>query len=348
MEPDRQELPPRSPEGRGLLSVVVPCFDEEAVIGEAHRRLAAALGTLPGMDFEIVYVDDGSRDATPDLLREIQQVDRRVRLVVLSRNFGQDLAITAGLEHAAGDAVVLIDADLQDPPEVIPEMVERWRQGVAVAYGQRTEREGESRFKLWTAAAFYRLIARVSEVSIPRNTGNFRLMDRAVVEAFLSMPESARFVRGMVTWTGFRQEPVPFRRAARFAGDTKWPLRHMIRLALDAVLSFSDLPLRLLTWLGAAALAASLVGAGLLLAVRLAAETPVGAAAAVAVAAVFLGGVQLLAAGVLGEYLGRIYREVRRRPLYLVAERLGFRTEGGPAGGRRPLSGGAAGRAPAA
>ena len=343
MGPDRQEPPPRSAEGRALLSVVVPCFDEEAVIGEAHRRLAAALGTLPGgMDFELVYVDDGSRDATPRLLREIQQADRRVRLVVLSRNFGQDLAITAGLEHAAGDAVVLIDADLQDPPEVIPEMVERWRQGVAVAYGQRTEREGESRFKLWTAAAFYRLIARVSEVSIPRNTGNFRLMDRAVVEAFLSMPESARFVRGMVTWTGFRQEPVPFRRAARFAGDTKWPLRHMIRLGLDAVLSFSDLPLRLLTWFGAAALAASLAGAGLLLALR-----PVGGAAAtVVVAAVFLGGVQLLVAGVLGEYLGRIYREVRRRPLYLVAERLGFATEGGP--GRRPPSGGAPRRAPAA
>lgn len=344
MEPDRQEPPPRSPEGRGLLSVVVPCFDEEAVIGEAHRRLAAALGNLPGMDFELVYVDDGSRDATPRLLREIQRADRRVRLVVLSRNFGQDLAITAGLEHAAGDAVVLIDADLQDPPEVIPEMVERWRQGVAVAYGQRTEREGESRFKLWTAAAFYRLIARVSEVSIPRNTGNFRLMDRAVVDAFLSMPESARFVRGMVTWTGFRQEPVPFRRAARFAGDTKWPLRHMIRLGLDAVFSFSDLPLRLLTWLGAAALAAGLVGAGVLLAVR----PVVGASATVVVAAVFLGGVQLLAAGVLGEYLGRIYREVRRRPLYLVAERLGFGTGGGSAGGRRPPSGGAAGRAPAA
>ena len=233
---------------RVLLSIVVPCFNEEAVIRETHRRLVATLDTVPDLDFEIIYVDDGSRDATLNLLRNLQQADARVRVLALSRNFGHQMAVTAGLQHVAGQVVVLIDADLQDPPEVIPEMLDRWREGADVAYGVRTQRDGETRFKRWTANAFYRLLARLADISIPLDTGDFRLMDRTVVNAILAMPERDRFVRGMVAWTGFRQEPVPYRRAARLAGETGWPLRKMVRLAIDGLVSFSPpCPLRLAT-----------------------------------------------------------------------------------------------------
>ena len=316
----------RAPADR--LSVVVPCFDEEAVIGETHRRLVATLEAVPDLDFELVYVDDGSRDTTLNLLRDLQQADARVRVLALSRNFGHQIAITAGLKCAAGDAVVVIDADLQDPPEVIPEMLDRWREGAYVAYGMRTERDGETRFKRWTARAFYGLLARLTDISMPLDTGDFRLMDRTVVNALLAMPERDRFVRGMVTWTGFRQEPVHFRRPARKAGETKYALGKMLRLAVDAILSFSPAPLRLATWLGflASGLAVSGIVPVLVLhlftAVRISGWTPL------LIAILFLGGAQLVVLGILGEYLGRIYGEVKRRPLYLVKERLGFTASG--------------------
>ena len=225
-----------------LLSVVVPCCDEEAVIGETHRRLVATQEAVPELDFELVYVDDGSRDTTLNLLHELQRADARVRVLALSRNFGHEIAIIAGLKCAAGDAAALIDADLQDPPEVIPEMLERWRRGADVAYGLRTEREGETRFKRWAASVFYRLLNRLVDIPIPLDTGDFRLMDRKVVDAVLAMPERDRFVRGMVPWTGFRQEPVPYRCAARAAGETKYPFGKMLRLAIDGILSFSLAP----------------------------------------------------------------------------------------------------------
>ena len=240
--------PPDGGSPRALLSVVVPCFDEEAVIGETHRRLVATLQSVPDLDFELVYVDDGSRDATLNLLRELQRADARVRVLALSRNFGHQTAVTAGLQCAVGDAVVLIDADLQEPPEVIPEMLERWRRGTDDAYGLRTERDGETRFKRWASGAFYRLLNRLVDIPIPLDTGDFRLMDRKVVDAVLAMPERDRFVRGMVAWTGFRQEPVPYRRAARAAGETKYPFGKLLRLAIDGILSFSLAPLRLVTW----------------------------------------------------------------------------------------------------
>ena len=241
-------VPTRRRQPRALLSVVVPCFDEEAVIGETYRRLVATLETVPDLDFELVYVDDGSRDATLNVLRDLQRADARVRVLALSRNFGHEIAITAGLQYAAGDAVVLIDADLQDPPEVIPEMLEHWRRGADVAYGLRTERDGETRFKRWTSSAFYRLLDRLADIPIPLDTGDFRLMDRKVVDAFLAMPERDRFARAMVAWTGFRQEPVPYRRAARAAGETKYPFGKRLRVAIDGILSFSLAPLRLVTW----------------------------------------------------------------------------------------------------
>ena len=306
------------------LSVVVPCFDEEAVIRETHRRLVATLETVPGLDFDLVYVDDGSRDSTLNLLRGLQRDDARVRVLALSRNFGHEVAIAAGLKSAAGDAVVLIDADLQDPPEIILEMLERWRQGADVAYGQRTERDGETRSKRWTATAFYRLLNGLAGIPIPLDTGAFRLMDRKVVDAFLAMPERDRFARAMVAWTGFRQEPVRYRRAARAAGETKYDLRNMLRLAIDGILSFTFAPLRLATWLGFLACGLTLAGVVYFLVVRTLTDLMVSGWTSLLVAILFLGGVQLVVLGILGEYLGRIYHEVKRRPLYFVKERLGF------------------------
>ena len=307
-----------------LLSVVVPCFNEEAVIRETHRGLVAALEKVPELDFELIYVDDGSRDATLKLLRGLQRMDERVRVLALSRNFGQQIAVTAGLQCAEGDAVVIIDSDLQDPPAVILEMLEHWREGVDVAYGLRTEREGETTFKRWTASAFYRLINRIADVAIPVDTGDFRLMDRKVVNAFLAMPERDRLMRGMVAWTGFRQEPVPYRRAVRTAGETKYSFRKMLRLAIDGILSFSMVPVRLATYGGFCTSGLALLGIAYALGLRIFFDIWITGWTLLFIAIVFFGGVQLVFIGIMGEYLGRIYGEVKRRPLYLIKERLGF------------------------
>ncbi|MCE2435050.1 MAG: glycosyltransferase family 2 protein [Candidatus Latescibacteria bacterium] len=309
------------------LSVVVPCFNEEAVIRETHRQLVSTLEQVPELDFELVYVDDGSRDGTLDLLRGIQRADSRVRVLVLSRNFGHQIAVTAGIQGTQGDAVVVIDADLQDPPAVILDMLDRWRKGADVAYGVRTKREGETAFKRWTAWAFYRLFRRLTETPIPLDTGDFRLMDRKVVDAFLAMPERDRFVRGMVAWAGFRQEPVPYQRAARAAGETKFPLKKMLRFTADGILSFSIVPLRLATWIGFFASGLALLGIGYAAALRLFTDVWVTGWMVLLIAILFLGGVQLVLIGIFGEYLGRIYGEVKRRPLYLIAERLGFTSD---------------------
>jgi polyisoprenyl-phosphate glycosyltransferase len=311
-------------EDKIMLSVIVPCFNEEAVIRETNRRLIEALSELPDLGFEVIYVDDGSRDATLSILKEVQAKDRRIRVVSFSRNFGHQVAVTAGLEHASGDAVVLIDADLQDPPDVIGDMLDRWRRGADVAYGLRHEREGETAFKLWTAKVFYRVINRLSEVQIPLDTGDFRLMDRKVVDALLSMPERDRFVRGLVAWVGFRQEAVPYKRAARFAGTTKYPLAKMVPFALDGILSFSFVPLRLATWMGLSVGALAIIGILYALVLRLLTNIWVPGWTLLFIALLFFGGVQLVFLGVIGEYVGRVYGEVKRRPLYLVKERLGF------------------------
>ena len=314
-----------SPAGRSaLLSVVVPCFNEAAVIRDTAARLVEELERMPELGFELIFVDDGSRDETLPILRDLQSRDPRVRVLSLSRNFGHQVAVTAGIENAEGDAVVLIDADLQDPPELIAEMVRRWRAGADVAYGVRTEREGETAFKLWTAKAFYRAINRLSDVAIPMDTGDFRLLDRKVVDALLSMPERDRFVRGMVAWTGYRQEAVPYKRAARAAGTTKYPLARMARLAVDGILSFSIMPLRLATWVGFSAAALSVIGIVYAIVLRLLTDIWVPGWTLLFIALLFIGGVQLLCIGVIGEYLGRVYGEVKRRPLYLVKERRGF------------------------
>lgn len=313
-----------------LLTVVVPCCNEEAVLAEMHRRLVAALDGIPRVDFEVIYVDDGSQDATLDLLRERQRADARVRVVSLSRNFGQQAAITAGLTAARGDAVAVIDGDLQDPPEVLRSMMDRWRDGVDVAFGVRTDRDGETAVKRWTSSAFYRFLARIADVPIPLDVGDFRLMDRVVVDAVLAMPEQHRFVRGMVAWTGFRQEPVHFRRAARFAGKASWTYWNLVRLAVDGILSFSTVPLRLATGAGFVASGLAMAGVVYALGVRLFTGAWVPGWTALFIAVLFLGGVQLLSLGLFGEYVARIHSEVKRRPLYLVKERLGFPVPGHP------------------
>jgi len=318
-----------------LISIVVPCFNEAAVLREAHRRLAAVAASIAEAAFEFIFVDDGSRDETPTLLHELSAADARVRGLRLSRNFGQQVATTAGLEHASGDAVVIIDADLQDPPELIAEMFSYWREGYQVAYGQRSDRAGETRFKLWSASAFYRLVNSISHVQIPPDTGDFRLMDRAVVDAVLRMPERDRFLRGMVSWVGFRQVAVPYRRAARFAGETKYPMVKMLRFAADAVFSFSFAPLRLAVWVGFLALGVALAGILYALALRFFFDPThwVRGWASLFVAVLFMGGVQLISLGIIGEYVGRIYGEVKQRPLYFVRERFGFPENQNRAGG---------------
>ena len=329
------ELPPSPTLGRSpaLLSVVVPCCNEEAVLPETHSRLVAVLERVPGLDFELLYVDDGSRDGTLTLLQGLQRADARVRVVALSRNFGQQAASAAGVQHVAGDAVVLIDADLQDPPEVIPEMLDLWRRGAKIVYGVRSRRDGETRIKRGTAYAFYRLFNRLSDVRVPVDAGDFRLMDRAVVDAFLAMPERDGFMRGMVAWTGFDQEAVSFRRAARAAGESKWRYRKLLALAAGAIVSHSVAPLRLATWLGLFSTGVALAGVVHAVAVRFLDGAWVSGWTALLIAVLFIGGAQLLFLGILGEYVGRIYGEVKRRPLYVVKERLGFAPDGRPAGG---------------
>jgi polyisoprenyl-phosphate glycosyltransferase len=306
------------------ISIVVPCLNEEEMLRDTNRRLVAVLERLP-QKFEILYVDDGSTDGTPEILRELQALDERIRVVRFSRNFGHQMAITAGLEHASGDAVAIIDADLQDPPEVIAEFVAKWMEGFDVVYGVRTEREGETAFKLWTAKVFYRLIGKLSDTEIPLDTGDFRLMDRRVVDALLAMPERDRFVRGMVSWLGFSQAAVPYRRAARAAGVTKFSIFKMMRFATDGIVSFSILPLRLATWVGFAASGIAILGILITVIERMmGVEGLVKGWASILVAVLFIGGVQLICMGIIGEYIGRIYGESKRRPLYVVRERMGF------------------------
>jgi polyisoprenyl-phosphate glycosyltransferase len=333
-------MPPSSqlPNDRGfLLSVVVPCMNEEAVLRTTHQRLISVLEQAP-LSFELVYVDDGSTDSTPNILRDLQSQDTRVRVVRFSRNFGHQIAITAGVEHASGDAVAIIDADLQDPPEVILEFLAKWLDGYDVIYGIRTERDGETHFKLWTAKFFYRFINRLSDTRIPTDTGDFRLLDRRVVEALRSMPERDRYVRGMVSWLGFSQVGVPYHRAARAAGETKFSLFKMIRLALDGIVSFSVLPLRVATWTGFAASGLSILGIIVVLLERFF-QVPglVKGWSSAVIANLFIGGVQLICLGIIGEYVGRIYGEAKRRPLYVVRERMGFESRAQNAATRQSL-----------
>ena len=307
---------------RPLVSIVSPVYCEEEGIEAFHRRAVAVLDQLEDRyDGEIVYVNDGSTDRSGELLRKFCQEDPRIRLVDLSRNFGHQLAITAGIDHARGDAVVLIDSDLQDPPEVIERLVEQWENGSKVVYGVRTARVGESRFKLVTAKGFYRLVNRLSDVQLPYDSGDFRLMDRQVVEVLRGMREENRYLRGMVAWVGFTQTGVPYERDPRLAGETKYTLRRMLRFAADGLTSFSEKPLRMATQLGLIIMALALAFmVWILIGFALDSQNAVRGWSSLMASILFLGGVQLLCVGVVGAYVGRVYRESKERPLYVVSE----------------------------
>ena len=309
-----------------ILSVVAPCFNEEGVLHELYRRISQVLDGS-GETWELVLVNDGSRDRTPEIMRELHAQDERVKVVDFARNFGHQIAVTAGMDYAQGDAVVLIDADLQDPPELILEMLAKWREGYEVVYAIRAERKGETWFKEFTAKLFYRIIYKITDIDIPMDTGDFRLMDRKVVNALKTMHEKHRFMRGMSVWVGFRQTGVKYVRAERYAGETKYPLKKMLKFAMDGITSFSYFPLQLATYIGFVAALLAVLGIIITIILRLSGSHAFLGQATTLVSVLFLGGVQLICLGILGEYLGRIYDEVKGRPLYIVREALGFEKE---------------------
>jgi dolichol-phosphate mannosyltransferase len=302
---------------------VIPIWNEQAVIPVLYERVVQVLEST-AEQWEVLFVNDGSTDRSLALLVALQANDPRVKVLNFSRNFGHQIAITAGCDYAEGDAVIVMDADLQDPPEVLLRMIDRWREGYDVAYAVRTKRAGETRFKLWSASLFYRLIRSIAEIDIPMDAGDFRLMDRKVVLAMRGLREKNRFMRGLSSWVGFKQVAVEYERAARYAGETKYPLRKMVRLAFNAITSFSHLPLQMATYTGF--FFAGFSGLGIVLAVimRLFGHQQLLGQATTLVSVLFLGGVQLIFLGILGEYLGRIYDEVKNRPLYIVADTYGW------------------------
>jgi glycosyltransferase involved in cell wall biosynthesis len=309
-----------TPRTLGLLSVVAPVYNEQELLDEFYARVCSALGDL---DFELVLVDDGSADTTPAILHRLASSDPRVHVVYLSRNFGHQTALTAGLDHATGDAVVMLDADLQDPPELIPRMLDHWRAGCDVVYAVREHREGESRFKLTTARWFYKLFDKLTQVELQQNSGDFRLLDRTALNALLSMRERSRFLRGMTVWVGYRQAAVSYRRDPRFAGETKYTLSKMLRFSLDAISSFSHRPLQLATLLGFLISTLAFIAIPVVIILRVLGSYLPGFGS-ITIAILLLGGIQLIALGIIGEYVGRIYDEVKGRPLYLVRSRLNF------------------------
>jgi len=302
---------------RPALSLIIPVYNEEAIIGELDRRLRAFLGELDET-WEVVFVDDGSKDRTPTALSELAAIEPRYKVISFSRNFGHQIAITAGMDRAEGDAVVIMDADLQDPPEVVAEMIQKWREGYDVVYGQRSIRHGESVFKRATAAAFYRLLRALMPIEIPLDTGDFRLMSRSVVLSMRALREQHRFVRAMVSWVGFKQTAVQYERPERFAGETKYPFRKMMRFAIDGITSFSIVPLRVATWLGLLSGLVAIVTSAWALYAAITERTVPGWAT-IMIAVALAASAQLIMTGILGEYIGRIYEEVKRRPLYVVA-----------------------------
>ena len=308
-------------------SVIVPCYNEEDCILETHRRLSAVMRGLDG-GYEILYINDGSRDKTAEMLDDLADNDSSVRVIHFARNAGHQIAVSAGLDYAKGGAVIIIDADLQDPPEVIPEMVSRWKAGAQVVYGQREKRAGESRFKLLTARWYYRLLRKLAGDIFPRDTGDFRLADRKVVDVIKAMPEHARYLRGMFAWAGFRQEALLYERDKRFAGQTHYPLKKMLKLAANGVVSFSEKPLLWPLWAGLICLSV----AGLLLIsllILLILGKPAGGLLFYTVFALGIGLV-LTALGILGAYLARVYEEVKGRPLYVVARTKGYEVKPPP------------------
>lgn len=306
-----------------VLSVVVPVFNEEEVIGESYKRLNGVLESI-GEPYELIFVNDGSRDKTLEKLKEISETDKNVRVLSFSRNFGHQPAITAGMEYAKGDAIAVIDADLQDPPELIPAMLEKWREGYDVVYGKRTKRKGETFFKKATASVYYRLLRSMTSFEIPVDAGDFRLIDRKVCDALVSLGEKNRYVRGLVSWVGFKQTGIEYVRDERFAGETKYPLKKMIKLSVDGITAFSYKPLKIATWLGGIMSFFSLIFLLIVLLRFLIAGVAASGWAIAVGTLLFSQGLVLLAIGMVGEYIGRIFEEAKGRPVYIVRETLGY------------------------
>jgi polyisoprenyl-phosphate glycosyltransferase len=302
-----------------MYSIIAPIYNEFENIPMLWERISQVMDST-GDAWELILVDDGSSDGSTDQIRELAASDARVRPVIFARNFGHQIAVTAGLDYARGQAIVVIDADLQDPPEVILELAEKWKEGYEVVYAVRSEREGESWFKLFTASMFYRLIYRITDVKIPLDTGDFRLIDRKVVDVMNSMRERHRFLRGMSSWIGFKQVGVEYKRAARVAGVTKYPFKKMLRLALNAITGFSYFPLQVATYFGFTAAGMAILAIPVVTIMRLVDSQFFEGQTTTLVSVLFLGGVQLISLGILGEYIGRIYDEVKGRPLYVVSE----------------------------
>lgn len=300
-------------------SIIAPIYNEIDNLSELYRRVKEVMDSA-GEPWELILVDDGSTDGSTEKIRELAEQDKTVRPVIFARNFGHQVAITAGWDYARGDAIVIIDADLQDPPEVILELAAKWKEGYEVVYAVRSEREGESWFKLWTASVFYRLIYRITDVKIPVDTGDFRLMDRKVVNVLKQMKERHRFPRGMSAWVGFKQIGVTYKRAARLAGVTKYPFRKMFKLAVNAITSFSYFPLQVATFFGFVSAGAAIFAIPVVAILRLAGSHFFEGQTTTLISVLFLGGVQLISLGVLGEYIGRLYDEAKGRPLYIVRE----------------------------
>ena len=307
----------KSHDSRRSLSVVVPVYNEKEVLGEFHRRLCTVLATLD-MNSQVIYVNDGSSDGSLELIHELDTQGARVQLVDLSRNFGKEIALTAGIDHADSDAVIVIDADLQDPPELIPELIKQWLDGYDVVYAKRTQRDGEGVIKRATAFLFYRLIQKMSRVAIPEDTGDFRLLSRRAVDALKQLREQHRFMKGLFAWIGYPQKAVPYRRARRFAGSTKWNYWKLWNFALEGITSFTGGPLKIATYAGLASALAALTYAGYFAVRTLLYGNPVPGYPSLVVIVLFLGGIQLLSIGIIGEYLARMFDESKRRPLYFL------------------------------
>jgi dolichol-phosphate mannosyltransferase len=300
-------------------TIIAPIFNELESIPELYSRVRDVMDQT-GEPWELILVDDGSTDGSTEVIRKLADNDPRVRPVIFARNFGHQIAVTAGIDYSRGDAVVIIDADLQDPPEVILNLIEKWREGYEVVYAVREEREGESWFKKTTASLFYRLIFKITDVDIPLDTGDFRLIDKKVVAVMRQMREKHRFLRGMSAWVGFKQIGVKYKRKPRYAGETKYPLNKMIKLALNAITSFSYFPLQVATYIGFIAAGLSVLAIPIVVVLRLTTGTALLGQATTLIIVLFLGGVQLISLGIIGEYIGRIYDEAKGRPLYIVAE----------------------------
>ena len=302
-----------------VFSIIVPVWNEAESLPELYRRITEVMNSMAD-SWELILVDDGSVDGSTDQIYTLAESDERVRPLIFARNFGHQIAVTAGLDHSRGQAVIIIDADLQDPPEVIIELISKWREGYEVVYATREEREGESFIKKVTAKAFYRIINRITDINIPLDTGDFRLMDRKVVAVVNSMRERHRFLRGMSAWVGFRHTGIPYTRAARYAGETHYPLKKMITLALTAITGFSFLPLQVATYMGFISAGISIVAIPVVITLRLTGSEAFFGQATTLIAVLLLGGVQLISLGILGEYIGRLYDEARGRPLYILRE----------------------------